>query len=515
MTLWLDIKILVAVSSRSASAQGSSCYGLDEFGDCPNVISNSGFHCGSRTKGAMNTAEVIKGEPQSVGGFQVIPLFAESVCKPCQSPHSHANRKILSLNMRSTNSVDVWVSPLWDSHGVYDFSGRVPLLAVSGAGVDLNQLSEVNTSAKAVLDGIHISLESVRGDLEFPLRCLVNFLGERHGIAAGPPAQVPSENDFAIPLDGDKAPRIAAKRIAGDIFLFLAADESPQLVALDIGDGQIVDSILQKPLALLANENEQGKNRSVMEASHALDGADGASFNKKLNRFGRFLDRCVHATKRRSVIFGEGLRALAAAIALKAVSVVSEFLAAGIAVVTGHRLAFLREQADNGFGSALRLTPRADLAPSSASTGGGASYLLPTKSKSKRITSLAASDFSALKESLQNRVYERERILDSSKVITPTQKHISHLDSSHLLTLRTIKRIAHELCPCHFRPLVLSKCVANSNRCRLQLGDFNVQLIPRMILAGNLFFDFFQSFLECFCHWILQSNAPPLYTLGV
>lgn len=56
----------------------------------------------------------------------------------------------------------------------------------------------------------------------------------------------------------------------------------------------------------------------------------------------------------------------------------------GHAVLVDHRLAFRRKQADNDFGSALRLAPRADTAPSPVRPGGGApcpQYPLPIKVK--------------------------------------------------------------------------------------------------------------------------------------
>src|SRR5205807_2476503 len=72
----------------------------------------------------------------------------------------------------------------------------------------------------------------------------------------------------------------------------------------------------------------------------------------------------VHASKRRGVVFGEGLTALDASEALKPVPVLTEFLAESLAVVTGHfGLPFLRSKPIMEFWSALRLAPRADLAP--------------------------------------------------------------------------------------------------------------------------------------------------------
>lgn len=62
------------------------------------------------------------------------------------------------------------------------------------------------------------------------------------------------------------------------------------------------------------------------------------------------------------MVFRERLRAPAAAIPLKTVRVSARFLAVGLAIVAGHRFAFLREHADYEFGSALWLAPHIDLA---------------------------------------------------------------------------------------------------------------------------------------------------------
>lgn len=148
--------------------------------------------------------------------------------------------------------------------------------------------------------------------------------------------------------------------------------------------------------------------------------------------------------------------------------------------------------------SGCRVTPCADFAPLPVSAEGGASYLSPSKSEGS--TCWTAHDLSAFSEPLQNRIYEREWILDASKVIAPPLKSISHLNSTHVLPLRIVKHSPHELRPRDFRLHLLPKRVLDSNRRRLQLRNFHVQLISRMILASNLFLNFLQRFLQCFCH---------------
>ena len=136
-----------------------------------------------------------------------------------------------------------------------------------------------------------------------------------------------------------------------------------------------MNPVFQKPFALVANENEQGKNRGVVKAGHTFDRADRASLDKQFKSFGRFLHRGVHAVKRCGMIFSEGLGALAAAIALKAVAVLCKFLAFRLAIVAGHfGLPFCGSKPIMDFRSALRLAPRADFARSQFALRAGLSF---------------------------------------------------------------------------------------------------------------------------------------------
>src|SRR5439155_12129657 len=110
--------------------------------------------------------------------------------------------------------------------------------------------------------------------------------------------------------------------------------------------------------------------------------------------------------------------------ALESVSVFTEFLATGIAFLAGHRLAFPAKQADNGFGSALRLAPRADLALSVGANYRQGFVLFPAKQK--RSTPVATDKLSLRNESLQACIDQGERITDASEVIPPTLKGVPH-----------------------------------------------------------------------------------------
>jgi len=285
----------------------------------------------------MNAAEVVPKKIQGQSCMEIRPLFRECVRQAREPSNLHSHGEILSFNVGSANPAGLWSSPLWDRNSIYYFGGRISVLPVAGRGIYLYQLGKVNASSQAVMDGIHVRLKSIRCDLESALSGIVKFFREGYCISRCAPPKVPSQNQFIASFDSDKAVDIAAHRVAACIVLFLAADESPKLVTLDIGNSDVANAAFQKPFALFADQGQKRENSSVVKPGNSLYRADRASLAKKLDYFGGVFDGRVHAAKRRSMIFGESLSALITAETLKAVSVLPKFLAAGVAVVTGHR----------------------------------------------------------------------------------------------------------------------------------------------------------------------------------
>ncbi len=355
------------------------------------MVSNSRFHCGSRAKRTMNTAEIVKREVERESGFEILPLLRESIGQPRQSANPHSHGQVLSFDVRGTNPLEARPSPFWERDCSNDFRRRVPRLGLSRASVNFYQLREINASAKAVVNGLNVGLESISGDLEAALCRFADFICESLRVACRAAPKVPRQNQLCVSFNGDEGVGIPARGIAARIVFFFAADKAPQFVTLNVRHRDVADSTFQKPLALLANQNEQRKNCCVVESSQAFDRTDRAPFNKKLNRLGSLLQRRVHAAKRRGMVLGKRLAALITAETLKAVAVFSKFLTARIAVVTGHfGLPFCGSKPIMFLGSALRLTPRADLAPLSGRTEGGAFYSLLLKSrKSSQHSSIA------------------------------------------------------------------------------------------------------------------------------
>jgi hypothetical protein len=238
--------------------------------------------------------------------------------------------------------------------------------------VNLDKLRERYPRSEARTDCVKVGLEAIRCDLEISRCGPFQLLRKGHRVSRCAPSKVPGKYQLTVALNSDKAIGISAKRITCDVALLFAAGVAPNLIALNIGNGKVTDSAFQEPFALLAHENEQGNYCGVMEAGETLDCADRATLHKKLYRLGSFMQRRIHAAQRPSVIFGEGLAALIATESLKTVAVFSKLLAARIAVVTGHfELPFPRSKPIMFLSSALRLTPRADLAPFSVSVRAG------------------------------------------------------------------------------------------------------------------------------------------------
>ena len=450
----------------------------------------------------MHTAEVIKREPHGVSSLQVLPLLGEGIGQPRHSAHPHANRKVLPFNMRSANPVEFRLSPDWDRYSIHDFGGGVPNFSITGRRVDFNQLGEVYPRSQTCLNGVNVGLESIGGDLELALGGLVDLLGKGEGIAGASPSKMPSEYQLCIALDSDEAVGIPAQGGATDIVLFLAPNKTPYFVALNIGHGEIVDSALQETFALVPDQDEQGKYGGVVDAGNALNGANRAALGQKLYDLGSVLQARVHAAKRCSVVFCEGLAALLTTEALKAVAVLSKLLAAGIAVVTGHEvlLDFSAEKPHNEcvtFTCGLR--PRLDSAPFSIGVEGGAvlpnySSFDPQKSFGLRASDSREStnplvrflailrgycfhDFSRLNHSLQNHVNRGLRILISAQVMPKLHQFVFHFvgsksgrvsgfkDSSNFFCKRgVLKHVRCFFARLYFYPLAFTQLPKGLNR---------------------------------------------------
>jgi hypothetical protein len=101
---------------------------------------------------------------------------------------------------------------------------------------------------------------------------LVDLLRKGHGIAGRAPSKMPSQHELCIAFDGDETIGIPSHRVAVRVAFFLASDESPYLITLNVSYGKVVDGSLHEALAVVANDYEQ------VEDGVAVDACD--SFNR-------------------------------------------------------------------------------------------------------------------------------------------------------------------------------------------------------------------------------------------
>jgi hypothetical protein len=214
------------------------------------------------------------------------------------------------------------------------------------------------------------------------------------------------------------------------------------------------------------------------------------------------------------MFFGESLAALTAAETSKPVPMLPKLLTFCLAIVAGHRtspLVFLRVKPDNQhLGSECGLRPRLDSALPVALTTGRA--LSSTPPKSKRPAFVAANYLSPLSHSLQAGIHKSEWILNALKRVTPLLKRVTYLYCGHLLAGSGVENGQNKLRPCDFTLDLLPEGVLKPYLGSLQLSDFGFQLKLHVGLAGNLFLDFFKSFLERMGHWGCSLNTPQLYS---
>src|ERR1039458_7222045 len=120
----------------------------------------------------------------------VLPLLAESICQPRQSPNLHPHREVLALDMRGANLRPVGIAENWFWSRLQNIWRGVPALAVLVLTIDLNQHSVIHAISQRVADSLDVGRKSIAADLKALRRCRVaQPLDEqvRRGLAA--PAQ--------------------------------------------------------------------------------------------------------------------------------------------------------------------------------------------------------------------------------------------------------------------------------------------------------------------------------------
>jgi len=350
------------------------------------------------------------------------------------------------------------------------------------------------------MNGVNVGPKSIRGELKAACRRLIQFLSEDFGISRRAPSKMPSENQLCVALDSNKAVGIAALRITREVSPFLAADKAPQLVTLNLRDGHGVDYLFKDSGAFFTSENQQRKNRGVVNSGDSLDCADRAPLNKKLDNSHGLFHRSVHVAQRFFAFFRESLGALGAAVALQSVPVLPKLFAFNTAIVAGHfGLSFPRSKPIMDSASAFAAYPAiADLAPSLVQARGGASFLLPTESK--RPSNLTADNLPTVCQPLQAGINEREWIVNPCECVAPAFKNITHFDRAHLLVRKVVQYGKAKVCPCGLRLYLLAQRVLKAYFRGLQLNNLSVQPVTELLLGLNLFLNLEQGLVNGLRH---------------
>src|ERR1035438_1288304 len=330
----------------------------------------------------MNTAEIVVREVQGDSGFQVRQLFAERIRKPRQSPHLHSHSEVLPFHVASRDVVRI--GPSVDDLG-YNLREsrwgvpRVGAIVLSVIPEQFHKLSEVRLSAKNALDRT-VEVVAVRRDLETIFgQALLESGQELNRGFFGALANLEMGDKFSLCVKRDENPLIAKlRRIAFTNAALLLSAERPDFIALQILGTQAVHLRFHCLRSALPSHKKQAHDRISIESGEPLRAANGAAFDKALNRTRCRVGLRDHRIPRQSLVrFTEGSFAGIAAPALNAaLTEVSEPLAGLVfASNAGHGvspLAFCGETGQNSLWSEAWVTPRFGLVPSAARTADGA-----------------------------------------------------------------------------------------------------------------------------------------------
>lgn len=210
------------------------------------------------------------------------------------------------------------------------------MLFFARAFIDLYYLGIINPRSKAGMNCIEIRPEPVGGDLEVSRGSPFQLFREGHCVSGGAPSEMPSQNQFCAPLDCNEAVSISERRVTAHIALFFAPDEHPNLIALNIGQGNTLNFGFQQPLASISREYQNLHDRVLVDASESLNRTDRATLDQKVDNTFHFLRGRVHSAQVLVTRIGVCLVALAATIALLAFAGLSKFSAFGLAIMAGH-----------------------------------------------------------------------------------------------------------------------------------------------------------------------------------
>jgi hypothetical protein len=210
--------------------------------------------------------KAVPGEVEAGRGPVVLPLLAEAVRESRQAAHAHPHRQVLPFHATCRSSICRDRSG-WVCNRLHNVWWRIALFAFPRRRLDLDDLREVHAIRERSAYGGSVRLKSVRGHLKpAGCGCGPQALDKNVRSRLIAPAQCEVQNEFGLPLDRHEAVRIAP--FVG--FLFL--NESPNLIALNIGHRHIGDEP-RHALTALAGRDQGLKKRRVVNPADAFRAA--------------------------------------------------------------------------------------------------------------------------------------------------------------------------------------------------------------------------------------------------
>lgn len=268
----------------------------------------------------MNLSEVIGKDKQRHGGFQVVPLAAESIRQARHSSYPHPHGQVGSFNVAGTNQFAVRIADQWFHDRALQFAGRVARRAFRHSSVNLDKLTKIDPCSKAQRNSIRISLHSVCRKLEVSQRGLVQLLDKDFRIGAAASAKVPRKDDLGVAFDREECPRIALALILRVALIPLLAEaEAPQLVGLYVRHGHLAHLLLQYGLALIASDLEDAEHSRDRNVAYAGRAANATAFAQTVENAIEFFVRQIDRLNGFDTARREGLSTLAAFISGRSV----------------------------------------------------------------------------------------------------------------------------------------------------------------------------------------------------
>jgi hypothetical protein len=194
-------------------------------------------HCRGHFQGPVCFHKVVIREVQGNRSFKVFKLFTECVRETGKPAAMHPQGVILLLNVRRGNAVNFWHpahNRLFNFHNLrraIPNSGGSRRITERGNGVGFYNLPVIRFRAKAALNGIGVSFQRIRRNLDPHCHTGSQVIHERFGVVRVALANDKRRNQLRVCIQGDERPNVAVS--PGPLSVLL----SGVLVALDMSPG--------------------------------------------------------------------------------------------------------------------------------------------------------------------------------------------------------------------------------------------------------------------------------------